>query len=156
MITVQNNNTVYWWCSGVCTTFWIAKYWKNKTEKSIEAFSTLLTSVLSFIVMGLIQMIASNTFLNWLQRKDSEVRSLASRKAGTLDTRVTDGCFTWLIGCCWVPRTHGFVWWKQPMPLPAKGTILLERTNAKLSLEGDVAVSILMFFYCLATEVALF
>ena len=58
------------------------KNWKNKTEKGIEAFSTLLTSVLSFIVMELIQMIASNTFLNWLQRKDSEVRSLASRKAG--------------------------------------------------------------------------
>lgn len=27
-------------------------------------------------------MIASNTFLNWLQRKNSEIRSLASRKAG--------------------------------------------------------------------------
>ena len=82
MITIQTNTPVYWCVSGFALLFELQKNWKNKTEKSIEAFSTLLTSVLSFIVMELIQMIASNTFLNWLQRKDSEVRSLASRKAG--------------------------------------------------------------------------
>ena len=98
-------------------------------------------------------MIASNTFLNWLQRKDSEVWSLASRKAGNPGHKSYGRGFHLLVGC----RVRmGLSTENRQRRFRQKAPYSWREPMLNCPQRGDVAVSILMFFYCLATEVVLF